>query len=218
MRSPAPQRGTPARSRGRSLPAGSGGLGGARYPRHRRGTRSPRRRASGCARPGPCRCSAPRRLPGSPGAPVRPRDTSACTRPAAARSGYGTPPQPLLAWLRATGQRLPRGRTVLDDETEMRAYCHPLRGVNAAAGARDQLRLGAGAPLPTAGLKRWDAGLALLPHLWRASPRVGAAAGELARQDALDAEGARDRVLDERRRARHRRSPSPNQPRRYCVT
>src|SRR5262249_56252209 len=85
-------------------------------------------------------------------------------------------PQPLLAWLRATGQRLPPGqrlprrRTVLDDQTEITAYCDPLRGVNAAAGARDQLRLGAGAPLPTAGLRRSDAGLALLPHLRRASP------------------------------------------------
>src|SRR4029450_11835778 len=28
------------------------------------------------------------------------------------------------------------------------AYCDPLRGVNATAGVRDQVRLGAGAPLP----------------------------------------------------------------------
>ena len=132
-------------------------------------TRSPRRRASGCARPARCRCSARRRPPGSPGAPGRPRDTSACTRPAAACRCCGTPPRHFLAWLRATGQRSPRG-TVLDDETEITAYCHPLRGVNATAGARDQIRLGAGAPLPRPRPQVMGRGVALLPHLRRASP------------------------------------------------
>ena len=111
-------------------------------------TRSPRRRASGCARPARCRCSARRRPPGSPGAPGRRRGRSACTRAAAACRCWGTPPRHFLAWLRATGQRSPRG-TVLDDVTDITAYCDPLRGVNATAGVRDQVRLGAGAPLPT---------------------------------------------------------------------
>jgi hypothetical protein len=76
-----------------------------------------------------------RRPSGSPGAPSRRWRRSACTRAAAARRCYGTPLRHLLAGRRATGQRSPRG-PVLDDETEITVYCHPLRSVNARRWAR----------------------------------------------------------------------------------
>src|SRR5262249_45194320 len=81
-----------------------------------------------------------RRIPAPKGRQSRrawpPRDTSACTRPAAPCRCCGTPPRHFLAWLGATGQRVPRG-TVLDDVTEITMYYHPPLGVNAAAGDCD---------------------------------------------------------------------------------
>src|SRR5262245_46947174 len=92
-----------------------------------------------CVRPGRCRCSARRKPSGSLGAPGRPRDTSACTRPVAPCRCYGTPPH-FRAWLLATGQRSPQG-TVLDGVTEIAPYCDPSTGANAAAGQIGHLEL-----------------------------------------------------------------------------